>query len=114
MQEKKKYTHVIWDFNGTILDDVDLCIDCVNRMLRDRAMPSIPDRAYYRGIMGFPIEDYYRALGFNFEKEDYHRVLAPEWVGYYLAGEGSCGLMPGEARGLLAIASSMFLLVTWV
>lgn len=103
MEEKKIYTHVIWDFNGTILDDVDLCIDCVNRMLRDRDLPVIPDRDYYKSIMSFPIEDYYRVLGFDFEREDYHRVLAPEWVAYYLAGEGACGLMPRVIDTLNAI-----------
>ena len=98
--DKKTYTHVIWDFNGTILDDIDLCISCVNRMLKDRELPMIPDRSYYREIMRFPILDYYAELGFDFEKEDYYKVLAPEWVAYYLAGEGNCGLMPGVAETL--------------
>lgn len=101
--EKKVYTHVIWDFNGTILDDIDLGIVSVNRMLEERGLPVIPDRAYYREIMRFPIRDYYAELGFDFEKEDYYQVLAPEWVGYYLAGEGSCGLMPGVVETLEAI-----------
>ena len=32
----KKYTHLIWDFNGTLLDDVALSMECTNRMLRER------------------------------------------------------------------------------
>ena len=48
MENKKTYTHVIWDFNGTILDDVRLCIHCVNTMLADRGLPVIPDEAAYR------------------------------------------------------------------
>jgi phosphoglycolate phosphatase len=98
-----RYTHVIWDFNGTILDDVQLGIDCVNRMLARRGLPILADReAYHRGF-GFPIEDYYRRVGFDFEREDYHSVLAPEWVALYLAGEGNCPIHPSVAETVASI-----------
>ena len=93
-----KYTHIIWDFNGTILDDVRLGIDCVNVMLAKRGLPILPDKDAYRRAFGFPIDEYYRRLGFDFEKEDYDTVLAPEWVALYLAGEADCPLMEGERQ----------------
>ena len=96
------YTHLIWDFNGTILDDVRLGMDSVNRMLARRGLPVLPDRDAYRKVFGFPIEDYYRRLGFDFEKEDYHTVLAPEWVKLYLEGEGDCRLHEGVIEALAA------------
>lgn len=99
------HTHIIWDFNGTILDDVQLGIDCVNRMLAPRGLPVIPSVAHYRSIFGFPIDAYYRRLGFDFEKEDYDTVLAPEWVAHYLAGEGNCHMNAGVAETLAAIAT---------
>lgn len=102
---KKKYTHVIWDFNGTILDDVALGIDSVNVMLRKRGLAVIPDVTYYRSIMRFPVIDYYRDLGFDFEKEDYYQILAPEWVALYLAGEASCPMMAGVAEQLARISA---------
>ena len=95
MQQHRPYTHVIWDFNGTILDDVTLGIDCVNIMLEKRGLPILPDKTAYRKAFGFPIDAYYRRLGFDFEKEDYDTVLAPEWVALYLAGEAECPLMGG-------------------
>ncbi|MBE6694667.1 MAG: HAD family hydrolase [Ruminococcaceae bacterium] len=79
-----KYTHVIWDFNGTILDDVEIGIESVNLMLSARGLKTLDSVEAYREAFGFPIIDYYRALGFDFEKEDYHTVLAPEWVNNYL------------------------------
>ena len=91
------YTHVIWDFNGTVLDDVRLGIDCVNIMLSKRGLPTLPDEESYRRVFGFPIDAYYRRLGFDFEKEDYDTVLAPEWVALYLAGENSCVVRDGVA-----------------
>ena len=80
----KKYDIIVWDFNGTVLDDVRLGIDCVNTMLAKRNLPTLPDETAYRRVFGFPIEEYYQRLGFDFAKEDYHTVLAPEWVEMYL------------------------------
>ena len=65
------HTHLIWDFNGTILQDMDLGIRCTNTMLAERGLPVIPSVEAYREIFGFPIDEYYRRLGFDFEKEDY-------------------------------------------
>ena len=103
MQHLHNYTHVIWDFNGTVLDDVRLGIDCVNTMLAKRGLPTLPDEIAYRRVFGFPIEDYYRRVGFDFEKEDYNTVLAPEWVALYLAGEGGCPMNEGVAETIAAI-----------
>lgn len=39
------HTHLIWDFNGTILQDVDLGIRCTNTMLSARNLAVIPSVA---------------------------------------------------------------------
>ena len=92
---KKTYTHLIWDFNGTILDDIQHGIECVNTMLRKRSMKTLDSVEAYRAIMRFPVIDYYRDLGFDMDTEDYYDILAPEWVALYLAGEKNCPMMPG-------------------
>lgn len=97
------YTHVIWDFNGTVLDDIDLGIQSVNLMLAKRGLPVIPSREHYRSVMRFPIIEYYRSLGFDFEKEDYYTVLAPEWVALYKQGEATCAMMPQVLETLEAV-----------
>ena len=78
-----KYDHIIWDFNGTILDDVDTGIRSVNKLLEDRGLPKLSDKESYRAVFGFPIIDYYRRLGFDFEAEPYE-VIAPLWVEQYM------------------------------
>ena len=103
LRNRGDYTHIIWDFNGTLLDDIRLGIDSVNVMLEKRGLPVIPDEDAYRRVFGFPIDAYYRRLGFDFEAEDYDTVLAPEWVAHYLAGEANCGLIPGAAKAVEAI-----------
>lgn len=97
------YTHLVWDFNGTILDDMTLGIRCTNTMLADRGLPVIPSVEAYREIFGFPIDEYYRRLGFDFEKEDYDTVLAPQWVAMYLEGEPTCTTIEGAVETIRAV-----------
>ena len=91
----KHYTHVIWDFNGTVLDDMQAGITSINTMLAPRGLPVIPDLAAYREVFDFPVEEYYRRLGLDFEKESYHDVLAPLWVELYLKNSVSSPLFAG-------------------
>ena len=77
------YTYCIWDFNGTILDDVELGMNSVNSLLWKRGLPTIPNREAYRSRFDFPIIDYYKELGFDFSKEPYE-VVAQEWVDRYM------------------------------
>lgn len=79
----KKYTHVIWDFNGTVLNDVQAGIDSINAMLAPRGLPTLDSVEAYRAAFGFPVEEYYRRLGFDFAKEDFKTCLAPLWVSLY-------------------------------
>ena len=49
-----KYTTIVWDWNGTLLDDAQICMECVNDMLRKRNMPVL-DLPTYRGYVENPI-----------------------------------------------------------
>ena len=77
-----KYSHIIWDFNGTILNDVQICIDAVNFLLEARGLPKIATVEAYRAIQEFPVINYYVKLGFDFSKESFDDV-AVEWVAEY-------------------------------
>ena len=77
-----KYTHVFWDFNGTIFDDVQAGMDSTNIMLAERNLPVIDGVDAYREIFDFPIKEYYKRLGFDFSVEPYE-YLAPLWVDIY-------------------------------
>ena len=94
-----KYTHVLWDFNGTILDDVQTGISSVNVMLAKRGLPTLKDVADYRSHFRFPITAYYESLGFDFEKEAFS-ILAPEWVALYLEFVKSATIREGVTDAL--------------
>lgn len=67
-QALKGKDHIIWDWNGTILNDVDHAVAMMNTLLVEHNLPLI-DREYYREIFDFPVLHYYQKLGFNFEKQ---------------------------------------------
>lgn len=88
-----KYDRCIWDFNGTLIDDVMTGIRSVNTLLAERGLPIIEGIEHYRRVFRFPIIEYYRSLGFDFEREPYE-VLAPKWVSLYLENVVSAKLYP--------------------
>ena len=86
-----KYTDVIWDYNGTIIDDVAAGIASVNKLLSDRGMKTIGSTGEYRSVFTFPVIDYYKKLGFDFEKESFD-VISKQWVAEYCENFKSCTL----------------------
>ena len=89
-----KYDHILWDFNGTILDDVETGIRAVNTLLAARSLPVIRSKEQYRSLFRFPIVEYYRSLGFDFEKESY-TFLADLWVAEYNRNLPFASVNPG-------------------
>lgn len=88
------FSHVIWDFNGTIFDDVDVGIKSANVLLEREGLPLIKSRKEYRDVFGFPIIDYYRKLGLVTTEESYN-ALAPIWVDIYNELEKSAKIFDG-------------------
>lgn len=86
-----EYTHCIWDFNGTVLDDIDAGVGAVNALLAQRGLPVLENREAYRRVFGFPVRAYYEKLGFDFSREPYE-VVAPLWVAEYQKRVGNSGL----------------------
>jgi len=67
-----QYKHIIWDWNGTLLNDAWLFVDIMNEILDNRNMDTITVDQY-RKIFGFPVENYYKKLGFNLEEESFQK-----------------------------------------
>jgi phosphoglycolate phosphatase len=94
------YTHILWDWNGTLLDDADYCIAAINKSLVKRGLPAL-DKKRYAEIFRFPVADYYRDLGFDFTKESY-ADLAAEFTAEYAANKDELRLFR-DAREVLAV-----------
>ncbi|MGN0457295.1 MAG: HAD family hydrolase [Acutalibacteraceae bacterium] len=62
----RKIKTIVWDWNGTLLNDVDLNINIVNKMLTEFNIQTI-SKDYYRCIFSFPIFAFYKKLGFKID-----------------------------------------------
>ena len=90
--------HVIWDWNGTLFDDAQACVNTLNILLRERGLAGI-GMEDYRERFGFPVRDFYRTLGFDLPAEDWE-TLARRFHTLYLA-DGTA-VVPPAARAALA------------
>lgn len=96
---------ILWDWNGTLLDDVELCVDALNRLLADFGYPQRYDRDQYRAIFGFPIEEYYVRAGFDFSRHSF-AMLAEEYMDDYIPASAACPLVEGAIEALDAFRAA--------
>ncbi len=65
--------YIFWDFNGTILDDLELSLDLLNEILVNENKSPITKEKYLE-IFGFPIRDYYKKAGIFYDDENFMRI----------------------------------------
>lgn len=63
---------IIWDWNGTLLNDTELCRKIVNNLLQERGKELLTAERY-KDIFNFPVKDYYEKAGFDFSQEDFSK-----------------------------------------
>jgi len=104
--------HLVWDWNGTLLDDFDLTIAATNAAFHASGGPNVtgdehrrrfrrPIAEYYAEVLGRPVDEAeFAAMDTRFHSE-YHRMLA------------TCRLAAGAAEALAAWSGSQSLLSMW-
>lgn len=90
--------HVIWDWNGTLLDDAEACVAAINVLLQRRAMPEVT-RQQYLEVFDFPVRDYYLKVGFDLAHEDWHQLNVEYHKVYAVVSSGSP--LRAHARSIL-------------
>lgn len=78
----KDYKCIIWDWNGTLLDDVPLNMEIVNTLLTKRGRKPLESLEYYLREFDFPVIDFYVKVGFDLENEDF-TLVAREYASLY-------------------------------
>ena len=96
-----KYKHIIWDWNGTLLDDRNFCIDIMNNVLRRRGMNKMTESWFLENFC-FPVKDYYKKLGFDLEKEPFE-ISGDEFIDEYMERIDEPDLHEGTSEVLKAI-----------
>ena len=94
----KRLEAVIWDFNGTLIDDVDLVVRSVNVQLAKRGLTLLTIERY-RDVFGFPVADYNRKVGLD-PKAESMEALASEFHDEYVPGLPDCPLYDGVVDAL--------------
>lgn len=65
--------YILWDWNGTLLDDTSAALGTLNAMLARRGKPAI-SLDFYRDHFGFPVKPFYTRCGFELESEDWDAI----------------------------------------
>ena len=88
-----KYDYLVLDFNGTIIDDVDLCLNILNHLLEERNYKKV-SLEEYKHIFTFPIKKYYINAGFDLERYSFTSI-SNEFISLYQKASLNCKLYEG-------------------
>lgn len=81
---------IIWDWNGTLLNDIELCVQTINEMLQKRNLQKLTVDEY-KEVFSFPVKDYYQKIGFDFNNEPFE-IPAREFIDEYNCQVKGCML----------------------
>jgi phosphoglycolate phosphatase len=92
------YKHIIWDWNGTLIDDARLCHKIINELLQRRNKRVVTFKEY-QDVFDFPVINFYKKIGFDFSIEPF-QVPAAEYIDAYNARRFVCNLHDGAIEAL--------------
>ena len=104
MIELKKYKHVIWDWNGTLFNDVELCSDIMNNLLRSRGLKIVTVEEY-KSVFTFPVKKYYEILGHDVSDANWE-IISHEFINEYETRKHESDLYP-QAEQVIKFISEM-------
>ena len=95
---------IIWDWNGTLLDDVDAAVAALSRMLAKHGLPPVT-REFYRANFGFPVRPFYQQVGIDLDRVDWDEICTDFHA--FIAAEPQ-GLQPTSLEALEAARAGGF------
>lgn len=98
--------HVVWDWNGTLLEDLPLVVESVNAALGEHALSSITVDDYTANYTR-PVRRFYEVLlGRGVDDEEWHRIDTVFHDTYAAAVAERTELMDGAREALTAVDAS--------
>ena len=95
--------HIVWDWNGTLLDDTRAALGALNAMLARRSLPAITLESY-RSRFHFPAREYYDEIGMPVPDAEWD-AIAQEYHDSYDVESATAALNP-DAVAALELARS--------
>ena len=83
---------VIWDFNGTVLDDVSAEVAAINEMLANRGLKEFGSDEDYREAFRFPVGIFYSSIGLG---DDDFEALSAERAEAYSRHSATASMRSG-------------------
>ena len=81
---------IIWDWNGTILNDTGLTVEVMNRLLTKYGYPTIP-LSKYADEFSLPLKDYYDRIGVDTSEPFFSNFLT-EYAEEFYRRQHECDL----------------------
>jgi phosphoglycolate phosphatase len=88
---------VLWDWNGTLLDDVQYAVNVRNCVFPRFGLPRVEDIEAYHEQFTFPVRVYYERAGVT---EQNFVTVANAWMDEYVAGCHTVALFPDALTAL--------------
>lgn len=88
---------ILWDWNGTLLDDLQYGMDVRNRIFPAFQLPTIDTIEEYHAQFTFPIRTYYERAGVT---DDIFVAVAHAWMDEYVRGFPTVPLHPDALNTL--------------
>ncbi len=82
---------IVWDWNGTLLNDVECCFSILQKLMAERDLNPIETLEEYKEVFRFPVKEMYQELGFDLETEDFSN-LSQEYMNHYRSNYPLCTL----------------------
>lgn len=102
MAPRSKKIIVVWDWNGTLVDDAAIFVSIMNSFLQKNSLKKI-NLKEYKNHFCFPVENYYKKLGFKLTNKEF-QALSSSFIDLYK----SKMFLPSLKRGLLPIIKYLF------
>ena len=97
----KHKSHILWDWNGTLLDDLELCAGIMREMMVEHGLDPI-SLDEHRKKFRLPVEDFYKDLGFDLGRVEF-KHLAEDFVKKYRERFHLCRLFQGTSDLLASL-----------
>lgn len=99
-----RYEHVIWDWNGTLMNDLELSLDILNDLLALYGKEQ-ESQENYLTFFGFPTRNYYKRFGLDGEVE--FNAAAKYYMDIYDRRRFECRLHAGAHDFLKKLRSTV-------
>ena len=97
-----KNSIIVWDWNGTIVDDAALFVLIMNFFLKKNSLKKI-NLQKYKTSFCFPVENYYKKLGFDLTEDEF-KSLSSDFIKFYKKKM----FIPGLKSGVFPVIEYLF------